>query len=33
MSQTVEEQLSALLDNELPVEEEDLLFRRLDEKP
>jgi hypothetical protein len=33
MSQTVEEQLSALLDNELPVEEEDLLFRRLEKNP
>ncbi len=33
MSHTVEEQLSALLDNELPVEEEDLLFRRLEKDP
>ncbi len=29
MSQSVEEQLSALLDDELSVEEEELLFRRL----
>ena len=33
MSQSVEEQLSALLDNELPVEEEELLFRRLEKDP
>ncbi len=33
MSQSVEEQLSALLDNELPVEEEELLFRRLENNP
>jgi len=30
MSRTVEEQLSALLDAELPVEEEELLLRRLE---
>lgn len=30
MSQLIKEQLSALLDGELPVEEEDLLFRQLE---
>jgi len=30
MSQSIREQLSALLDGELPVEEEDLLFRHLE---
>jgi hypothetical protein len=33
MSQSVEEQLSALLDNELTVQEEELLFRRLGKDP
>jgi negative regulator of sigma E activity len=33
MSQTVEEQISALLDNELPVEEEELLFRQFEKNP
>ena len=30
MSQSIKEQLSALLDGELPIEEEDLLFRQLE---
>jgi len=30
MSQTIEEQLSALLDGELPIDEEELLFQRLE---
>jgi hypothetical protein len=33
MSESVEEQLSALLDGELTVEEEELLFRRLNKNP
>jgi len=33
MSQTIEEQLSVLLDGELPVEEEELLFQRLERDP
>ncbi len=33
MSQTINEQLSALLDGELPVAEEELLLRRLEREP
>jgi len=33
MSQTINEQLSALLDGELPVEQQELLLRRLDNDP
>jgi hypothetical protein len=33
MSESVEEQLSALLDGELTIEEEELLFRRMDKSP
>jgi len=33
MSYTINEQLSALLDGELPVEQQDLLLRRLDSDP
>lgn len=33
MSQTIDEQLSALLDGELPVEQQELLLRRLDNDP
>lgn len=33
MGQTIDEQLSALLDGELPVEQEELLLRRLERDP